>query len=961
MDTPARCPRLLVFLAAAALLAPETAVLAARSPKIASGGVRNAADYSANIAPGSMIAIFGTDLAPSTAVASSVPLPIELNGVQVDVYDGTIKRRAAVLFVSANQVNAQIPFDLSHSTIQVSVRRSGDSSNRVSVNLGRNSPAFYTWSGDGKGHAAAIHAADWKIVNRESPADPGEWVILYATGLGPVTHPPSVGLPGGDGGSLGPVNWVKDEVRVTVGGVAAPQAAAVLAPGFVGLYQINVQLPPSLPAGDLPLTVTSGGKTSGPGVVIALSGNAASGDQAEDVLQRALEAQVRGDIDGFLAECATSEYPAGELAGTRELLETVRSNAVLSNFHFEHRATGFSDDGLWAIVRAVVSYDARTADGDHAMTHGVLAFLTRVQNDWKIARVTVDDLLNAELYEASGGNTMKTALVPLPRRARSISLQELNNAIDQALREGHVNGFQLGRSVFFGVVGQVPVVGDAIANINQVIEIGENGWAAAKEAYYYGLGGLAVLKLKQVGVGVVQIVTEPFPWLDAQSDAVQAALEQLSHNLELARNLNAVKSTLAGVPAGDVRLHPWLVPFEPDLVEDPVPGLQLDPIRPLADPSSDPPPLETIRVIDSRAFDYPVPLIAIGEVPFDASSPGVSVIQQLGGEERNGVWYLPVEAGSLVEDDASHGDMILDDYDAIVYNKAISRLLIWRVTCRRGEQELAVRLRNGETTQPVLVVNEVMNKIEMLNLLGTSQDTITVEKGKSVTGLWIQGLGRQLPEESWPDLTNRRECLDIGIGNPEFASLERGTSLTVTGIKPGETTIDALLIGSANAGDTGVTELQESFPLRVIDQPGVLFHRNWTTPFYNGEWRMRVDLTISSPNGSITLVQEGVIGSMSVFSFTSPAGGDFTIAASVSNITRASGDTPAGLVVKGSLVSSNQLTEGTSFERKLKLSPGWGMEEGSVSFAIALYERLASGELRLLAGDNVALVRILPE
>lgn len=84
-----------------------------------------------------------------------------------------------------------------------------------------------------------LHSADYSLVTPESPAVDGEVVLLYATGLGPVSNTPGDGTPAPDA----PLEVTKTPPQVWIDGQAASVLWSGLAPGFVGLYQINVQVP----------------------------------------------------------------------------------------------------------------------------------------------------------------------------------------------------------------------------------------------------------------------------------------------------------------------------------------------------------------------------------------------------------------------------------------------------------------------------------------------------------------------------------------------------------------------------------------------------------------------------------------------------------------------------------------------------------------------------------------------
>ena len=97
------------------------------------GGVANAASYTQTFAPGAILSVFGTDLAPATAIAQTVPLPTMLAGTSATI-NGTA---AALYYVSPTQLNIQIPYGVSAgSTATLKVENNGESS-FYSFNLGR--------------------------------------------------------------------------------------------------------------------------------------------------------------------------------------------------------------------------------------------------------------------------------------------------------------------------------------------------------------------------------------------------------------------------------------------------------------------------------------------------------------------------------------------------------------------------------------------------------------------------------------------------------------------------------------------------------------------------------------------------------------------------------------------------------------------------------------------------------
>jgi uncharacterized protein (TIGR03437 family) len=87
----------------------------------------------------------------------------------------------------------------------------------------------------------------------------GEYLSIYCTGLGPVANQPVNGA----ASPANPLSTTMNTPAVTIGGVAAPVSFSGLAPGFVALYQVNVQVPDNAPTGnEVSVVLTIGGATS---------------------------------------------------------------------------------------------------------------------------------------------------------------------------------------------------------------------------------------------------------------------------------------------------------------------------------------------------------------------------------------------------------------------------------------------------------------------------------------------------------------------------------------------------------------------------------------------------------------------------------------------------------------------------------------------------------------------------
>jgi uncharacterized protein (TIGR03437 family) len=103
-------------------------------------------------------------------------------------------------------------------------------------------------------------------VDANSPAHAGDYLQIYATGLGPVSNQPQTGAAAS--GSV--LSYAITYPAATIGGVPALVSFAGLAPGFVGLYQVNVQVPQGVAAGDAVPVVVSMGATASNTVTISV-------------------------------------------------------------------------------------------------------------------------------------------------------------------------------------------------------------------------------------------------------------------------------------------------------------------------------------------------------------------------------------------------------------------------------------------------------------------------------------------------------------------------------------------------------------------------------------------------------------------------------------------------------------------------------------------------------------------
>lgn len=213
----------------------------------------NAGGYQTESSAEAVIASFGSNLATVTQNATRLPLPTSLAGVTVLV-DG---KPAPLFFVSASQINYQVPVTAARGTAKVEVVRNNQVVAQGSISLPGPAPSLFTANADGKGvpsgyvtRVKANHeqtneallrydAVARKYVPTPIVRKTGESLYLVLWGTGFRTAPESDGNPG---------NGVAENVEVTIGGVKA-QVEYAGRSGYVGVEQLNVRLPEGVTAG----------------------------------------------------------------------------------------------------------------------------------------------------------------------------------------------------------------------------------------------------------------------------------------------------------------------------------------------------------------------------------------------------------------------------------------------------------------------------------------------------------------------------------------------------------------------------------------------------------------------------------------------------------------------------------------------------------------------------------------
>jgi uncharacterized protein (TIGR03437 family) len=225
-------------------------------PTLADNSAFNGATFTPGqpIAPGAIISVFGSNFSSGTSAELNAPLPPSWNGTSV-TFNGVA---APLFFVSPGQINAQAPFDMATGPVQVQVRRGNTASATTISTSATYSPGIFIMNPQTSA-GAIVHSSTFGLVTAASPARIGEYISIFTTGLGPVS--PAVAS-GTIAPSTAPFAQTLSMPTVNIGGQPAFVSFSGLAPGFVGLYQVNAAIPNGVLPGNQSVQIIMGGSYS---------------------------------------------------------------------------------------------------------------------------------------------------------------------------------------------------------------------------------------------------------------------------------------------------------------------------------------------------------------------------------------------------------------------------------------------------------------------------------------------------------------------------------------------------------------------------------------------------------------------------------------------------------------------------------------------------------------------------
>jgi uncharacterized protein (TIGR03437 family) len=234
-----------------AQVAAGTGVAAAISP----GGIVNAAtSASAPVSPGSLVSLYGANLGSGVFPATATPLATTLGGTTVTV-NGVA---APLVYVSAGQINFQLPYDVPSGTASATVTAGCGASTPATFQVVRAAP-YLLLGGDG---SALVQNQDFSFNSAGKAAPKGSIVTAYLIGIGPLDSTVATGAAAPSDRLVRAA--LAATATATIGGFDTSIKFLGLTPGFVGLAQANLEIP-NLSPGKYPIVIAIDGVASNAG------------------------------------------------------------------------------------------------------------------------------------------------------------------------------------------------------------------------------------------------------------------------------------------------------------------------------------------------------------------------------------------------------------------------------------------------------------------------------------------------------------------------------------------------------------------------------------------------------------------------------------------------------------------------------------------------------------------------
>jgi len=309
------------------------------------GGIVNAASYATApkdasnqsignniIAQGSIFVVFGSAMGPAALTfASGLPLPTSVpdaNGTSIAVTSGGKTVNAYVVYTSAGQLAAILPSTAAIGDATATVTYSGKTSSPAKMTVVKSQLGVFTANAQGTGPAASQHGANSSPILLTRAANPGEVIVLYGTGLGPIATADNV-PPG--------AVQVGSNVIVTVAGKVVTPDYAGRSPAFPGLDQINFKIPTDVITGCyVPASVTASGQVSQDFVLSIAAGSASVCTHPLGLTQSSLATLDSGgtlNVGLFQMLRAFIALLNGSIEGAGGLFDNANANSVFQMYN----------------------------------------------------------------------------------------------------------------------------------------------------------------------------------------------------------------------------------------------------------------------------------------------------------------------------------------------------------------------------------------------------------------------------------------------------------------------------------------------------------------------------------------------------------------------------------------------------------------------------------------------------
>jgi uncharacterized protein (TIGR03437 family) len=237
-----------------ALTGTGTAPSGAALPTIVANGVVNAASFVPGLSRGALGTVVGANMANGTQTINTAPWPLTVAGTKVLIAG----IEAPLFYVSATQINFQVPYEVPLGGVSVVVSRDGYESAPQAATITEYAVGVFGYARTSQAYDPIFVHLDGQLVTPANPAVANEVLVGYITGIGGLGRYPITG----DRAPVNPLPVALAQPTITLGGAPVISYYIGLTPSYIGLGQVNLQLPAVLPAGSsLPLTINIGGST----------------------------------------------------------------------------------------------------------------------------------------------------------------------------------------------------------------------------------------------------------------------------------------------------------------------------------------------------------------------------------------------------------------------------------------------------------------------------------------------------------------------------------------------------------------------------------------------------------------------------------------------------------------------------------------------------------------------------